>query len=562
MSFGSGYGMGYGQTQQPIYGPYPLLPSPQMTPAPPSGSPSPMPSFLPSTQPTGTPSAPAMVPLPGAGAERYDYRRNFFYNYGTHPFVEAAEDPLSTFAADVDSAAYSLARAYLNAGLLPPPEAVRTEEFINSFNYRYPQPLEDAFAIHTELGPAYFGDAQTRLLRIGLQGREIIERHRKKAVLTLLIDVSGSMNRDRRLELVKQSLGLLLDQLQPDDHVGIVTFGTEARIQLQHTPLSHRHLIQQVIDNLRPEGSTHTLDGLKLAYQEASRIFQPGHINRIVLCSDGVSTSGPAEPAEMLEQTRIYRQQGITLTTLGFGLQGFNDYLLEQLANQGNGHYAYIDSLNEARRLFVDQLTGLLEVIASDVKVQVAFDPSRVQEYRLLGYENRSLADEDFRNDAVDAGEVGANHSVTALYTVRFVPGAPEGELARVFLRYRDSRDQQFHERERAVLSTELQSFSNTSAGFQLATAVAAFAEVLRDSVFARETRLSDVARLGQNLQQQVPQDDSLREWLQMMSQASQLKQPSASADLEQLVTQSQNPEQLNEWQAYLRRQLGGRSQR
>jgi len=539
----------------------PTDPAPSSAPTDPSAQPTSAPSAAPTSMPPALTGRPQPSPSPSSDSSAisiYDYRQNFFQNYGINPFVETETDPLSTFAVDVDTAAYTLTRSYLNNGLLPPAEAVRTEEFINYFDYGYPQPLTGALAVHTELAPSYFGDAETRLLRVGLQGREVLDRNRLPAVLTLVVDVSGSMNRENRLELVKRSLGLLLEQLGPDDRVALVTFGSEARLQLGHTPVRNRSVIQGVIDNLRPEGSTYTQAGLELAYEEAGRAFQAGAINRVILCSDGVSNVGATGPEAILATVKAQSQKGISLTTLGFGLEGFNDYVMEQLANQGDGQYAYIDSLDEARRLFVDQLTSTLQMIAKDVKIQVGFDPKTVSQYRLLGYENRDIADEDFRNDEVDAGEVGSNHSVTALYEVRFRPEVRQGQVATVSVRYQDAADGQIKEFTETVDASQLKAFNATSASFKLAMGVAEFAEILRHSIFAQDGSLSEVSSLVQALDSPYDADPKVQELRILLGIANGLKNPPPASSISSIVAQSENPKALPEWQAYLLRQLGG----
>ncbi|PKL77142.1 MAG: VWA domain-containing protein [Candidatus Melainabacteria bacterium HGW-Melainabacteria-1] len=538
-----------------------------------SGSPSAFPSSQPTTAPTpaatGTPAdlpsqAPSLQPSPSPSAETappeiLDLRANFFQNYGVNPFVEAATDPLSTFATDVDTAAYTIARGYLNRNQLPPAASVRTEEYLNYFNYHYPQPLSGKFAIYTDLAPAYFGDADNRLLRVGIQGREILDRNRKNAVLTLVIDVSGSMNRDNRLSLVKQSLKLLLDNLRPSDRVGLVVYGTDARVLLPHTSVSNKALILSAIDNLRPEGSTNAEAGLSLGYAEASKAFVDQAINRVILCSDGVANVGETGPEQILARIQTETAKGISLTALGFGMGDYNDSLMEQLANQGDGNYAYIDTLDEARKVLDEQVTSTLQLLAKDAKIQVAFNPELVEQYRLLGYENRDIADEDFRNDAVDAGEIGSNHSVTALYELRFKPEATSGTVATVNFRYQDvDAANRVVELSHAVSSSDLISFSNASGSLRLATAVAEFAEILRESVFAQGGNLNEVLNLAQTAQAAYSDDLRIQEFVGLVQQAAALKQPSAVLSADALLEKSKNPARLPAWESYLLKQLGG----
>ncbi|MEZ0373644.1 MAG: von Willebrand factor type A domain-containing protein [Candidatus Sericytochromatia bacterium] len=525
-------------------------------------SPTPLPTSHPSAEPTALPTA---MPSAGQSGEPENpltpYRDTFFKNYGVNPFIEAGTDPLSTFALDVDTGSYSYGRNELNHNQLPPKDSVRTEEYLNAFSYYYPQPASGKFAIHTELGPSYFGSTDARLLRIGIQGKEILDRQRKDAVLTYVVDVSGSMNQTSRLDLVRQSLHYLLTQLRPSDKVGIVIYGTEARVLLEHTPVSEQALIDKAIDSLRPEGSTNVEAGLNLAYQQAGKAYQNGLVNRVILCSDGVANVGETGPDAILERIRHESENGITLTTLGFGMGEYNDTLMEQLANQGDGQYAYVDTLAEAKRLFGPDLTSTLQIIAKDAKVQVSFNSQLVEQYRLLGYENRDIADSDFRNDRIDAGEIGSGHSVTALYEVRLKPEATEGELATVFLRYKDIDDyQRIQEISRKVTLAELTSFRDATPSFKLATSVAEFAEILRQSVFAQDGKLLEVQNLALTVQTQLPQDQRVKDFVTLVQKAAQLQHPLATQSFDTLATTSQNPKQLPDWRDYLLRQLGGQA--
>jgi len=528
----------------------------------PTPLPSPSPLVLPSPNMTAPVAAPSPTPLPAA--QIYAYRENFFKNYGINPFVETATDRLSTFAADVDTAAYTLMRRALEQNKLPEPASVRTEEFLNYFNYRYPQPMRELFAIHTEMAPSYFGDAQSKLLRIGIQGQDIMPRNRKATHLTLVIDVSGSMNQPRRLDLVRQSLSLLVNQLGPNDKVGIVVYGSEARTLLPHT--DQKQAILNAIASLRPEGSTNAEAGLLKGFEEAAKVLRSDLNNRILLCSDGVANVGATGPDAILARIKQEAEKGIALSTVGFGMGDYNDTLMEQLANQSDGTYAYVDTLAEAQRIFVQNLTGTLQTIAKDVKIQVDFNPNLVMQYRLLGYENRNIRDEDFRNDTVDAGEVGSNHSVTALYEVRFQPGKSDTEVAKVVLRYKEvERQDRIHEIAKTVMSEELRSFDNTSAAFKLATAAAEYAEILRKSIFAQDGQLKDVIALAQGAAQTgnsgLGADPKLHEFVGLLQKAERLTTPVSKLSIASLVSGSQNPRQLNQWTDFLAQQLGGDAQ-
>jgi Ca-activated chloride channel family protein len=423
----------------------------------------------------------------------------FFKNYGTNPFVDADEDRFSTFAVDVDTASYSVVRRYLKDGHPPPAKAVRVEEFINAFDYGYKRPGRSAFVINIE-GSASPYRGQTKLLRIGLQGMEVRPEHRKDAVLTFVLDVSGSMAQDNRLGLVKRSLRHLVDRMDGADRIAIVAYGSRAWTVLPHTSAENRWTILEALEGLAPQGSTNAEEGLVLGYALAERAFRRGAINRVILCSDGVANVGRTGADSILEKIPEYSRRGITLTALGFGMGNYNDVLLEQLGNKGDGHYAYIDDMREAKRIFGASITGTLQVIARDVKVQVEFDPRQVRSYRLLGYENRDVEDAKFRDDTVDGGEVGAGHSVTALYEVKLWPGRV-GRLAHIRVRYKDPAGENVMEVETPLFTTDVASaYEDTTPEFRLAATVALFAEVLRKSYWARGHTPETVHRMALGL--------------------------------------------------------------
>lgn len=422
------------------------------------------------------------------------YHDMYFKGSGTNPFIDTEDDHLSTFGMDVDTGSYSITRRYLTDGYLPPPEAVRVEEFVNTFDYNYDPPLEEAFAIHIDGAPSKFGEGKRlQLLRIGLQGRVIPDEHRKDAILTFVIDVSGSMQRENRLGLVKKALTLLVDQLRPTDKVGIVVYGSHGRLVLPHTGIEQRSTILSAINALKPGGSTNAEEGLRIGYDLAWRNASVNHINRVILCSDGVANVGRTGPDEILKEIRTYVDKGITLATVGFGMGNYNDVLMERLANTGNGNYAYVDTLSEAKRIFVENLTGTLQLIAKDAKIQVDFNPEVVSRFRLLGYENRRLDHEQFRDDTADAGEVGSGHRVTALYEVKLHPDTT-GKMATVSIRYADADNHQVNEASKEISVSQLhESFDAAPATFRLAAAVAEFAEILRESYWAKEGSLDTV---------------------------------------------------------------------
>ena len=448
----------------------------------------------------------AMELSPPNGAAYHDV---FFKGHGTNPFIDPEDDNLSTFGMDADSAAYSVMRRYLRDGHLPPAEAVRVEEFINAFDYDYTPPTDAAFALHLEGAPSKFGEGKRRqLLRIGIQGRVVPDVDRKNAVLTFVIDVSGSMSYENRLGLVKKALRLLVKQLRPADKIGIVVYGTNARVVLPHTSVVNREHILERIDSLCPEGVTNVEDGIHKGYELARKNSESNCINRVILCSDGVANEGVTSPEMLLKEIRNYvDNDGIFLTTVGFGMGNYNDVLMEELAKKGNGNYAYVDTLSEARRIFVENLTGTLQVIAKDAKVQVKFNPDTVRSFRLLGYENRQMKHEDFRNDDADAGEIGSGHSVTALYEVKLNRGVDSGRLAKVAIRYEDPDTQEVTEvSEKFTVENLKAKFEDTSPGFQFAATIAQFAEILRESFWVKNGCLKTVRQTLKGILQQHPE--------------------------------------------------------
>ncbi len=437
------------------------------------------------------------------------YRDVFFKGHGTNPFIDPEDDNQSTFGMDADSASYSVVRRYLRDGYLPPIEAVRVEEFVNAFDYDYTPPTDDTFALHLEGAPSKFGEGKRRqLLRIGIQGRVVPDVDRKDAVLTFVIDVSGSMGMENRLGLVKKALRLLVKQLRPADKIGIVVYGTNARVVLPHTSVVNREHILESIDSLCPEGVTNVEDGIHKGYELARRNLDSNCINRVILCSDGVANEGVTSAEVLLKQIRNYvDEDGIFLTTVGFGMENYNDVLMEKLAKKGNGNYAYVDTLSEARRIFVENLTGTLQIIAKDAKVQVKFNPDTVRSFRLLGYENRQMKHENFRNDDADAGEIGSGHSVTALYEVKLNKGVDTGRLAKVSIRYEDPDTQKVTEVSEKFRVEDLKDqFEGTSLGLQFAATVAQFAEILRESVWVKNGCLKTVHQTLKSILQQHPE--------------------------------------------------------
>ncbi len=440
--------------------------------------------------------AQARVVLPPGGTPDAMY----FKDYGVNPFVETKDDKLSTFSVEVDKASYVMARNYLNRGTLPPCAAIRVEEIVNYFPAPYPAPTENSdgrtFAVYGEMAPSPFGQGY-HLLKIGIKGREIPEAQRKPLILTFVIDCSGSMQRENRLEMVKRMLTMLVGKLRPEDRIGIASFESNGHELLAHVNRDSSQ-VYSVIAGLHAGGSTNAAEGLQIGYAMARRVFDAKAVNRVILFSDGVANTGLTQTDAILTQISASAKDNIYLTAVGVGMGNYNDVLLEQLADKGNGHYVYIDNDGEAQKFMTKDLLGAIEVIAQDVKIQVEFNPSAIARYRLLGYENRDIADKDFRNDAVDAGEIGAGHAVTALYEVELAKGAEEDNAATVFVRYKQP------DKEMAVkeikgpirLRDASKDFASTEAHFKLCAVAAEYAEILRNSYYARGRRMTDVAKV------------------------------------------------------------------
>ena len=417
-------------------------------------------------------------------------------------FLTAASNPLSTFSIDVDAASYSNVRRFLSQGALPPPDAVRLEELVNYFSYTYPDRTgRHPFAVAADVGPCPWA-ADHRLVRIGLQAKRVATRDLPPSNLVFLIDVSGSMQSEDKLPLVKQAFRALVQELRPEDRVAIVVYAGAAGLVLPSTSGAEKSTILAAIDRLEAGGSTAGGAGLRLAYDVARENYLAEGNNRLILATDGDFNVGVSSDAEMIRLVETRREEGTFLTVLGFGTGNLKDTKMEQMADKGNGHYAYIDNFREAHKVFVREFGGTLFTVAKDVKIQVEFNPARVQAYRLLGYENRVLAKEDFADDRKDAGEMGAGHAVTALYEVVPVGARPvavgddsltyqrvtltraareAAELLTVRLRYKEPTGSASH-----LLSVPVvdDGSRRSSDDFRFASAAAAFALVLRNSAF------------------------------------------------------------------------------
>jgi Ca-activated chloride channel family protein len=437
-------------------------------------------------------SSPMIEPEPGHGLKppnQDPYRDNFFESYGVNPFIAAEDEAFSTFGMDVDTAAYTVARRYIMGGNLPDKDSVRTEEFINYFKQSYPQ-SSGPFTIDVAGATSEFGNPNYHLLRIGVKANEVSLDRRKPANMVFVVDVSGSMDMENRLGLVKRSLRKLADHIKEGDRVGLVVYGSQGRVISELT--GDKKKILAAVDELVPEGSTNAEEGITLAYDMMRRSMEPGKINRIILCSDGVANIGNTGADVILKQVKSDADKGITLTALGFGMGNYNDVLMEKLADHGDGNYYYIDTDAEAARLFGGGAVSMLQVAGSDAKIQVEFNPKTVDRYRLLGYENRRLEKEDFEDDSVDAGEVGAGQTVTALYELRIkdtaLADSSNVNIATVRIRYRDIDTKKIVTNEKAVPLRDVSvPFEQASPRLRFTAAVAEFAELLKESYWAKD---------------------------------------------------------------------------
>ncbi|MGQ7843494.1 vWA domain-containing protein [Granulosicoccus sp. 3-233] len=440
--------------------------------------------------------------------------------------IQTVSQPVSTFSIDVDTGSYANVRRFLQAGRLPPANSVREEELLNYFSYDYnnASDTEQPFSLTTELGRTPW-NARTRLLHIGLKGYVPPTSEIAAANLVFLIDVSGSMNSPDKLGLLKSSISLMTQQLDENDTVSLVVYAGSSGIVLEPTAGDQHRKIDQALSRLSAGGSTNGAQGIELAYQLASEHFKEDGVTRVILATDGDFNVGISDVDQLKQLIARKRESGIALTTLGFGTGNYNDHLMEQLADTGNGAYAYIDTLSEARKVLVDQLQATLLTIASDVKIQIEFNPAVVSEYRLIGYSNRQLANEDFNNDRVDAGEIGAGHTVTALYEIalhgeggeRHSPSrygrqddkvsneaddaSLSSEVAELRLRYKlpGENDSRLSTRIVSLGDSGLQNLQANSDNFRFSASVAAFGQLLRGDDRLADYDYQDARRLAAN---------------------------------------------------------------
>ncbi len=482
---------------------------------------------------------PTPVPAPTDPQPVIEQNREQYHAAEVNPIHTVSESPVSTFSIDVDTASYSNMRRFLTQGILPPEDSIRVEELINYFDYHYPGPDrgDHPFAIHTQLAQTPWNE-NTRLLRIGVQGYEVKAEALPPMNLVFLLDVSGSMNQPDKLPLLQRAFGLLVDRLRPEDKVAIVVYAGASGVVLEPTGGDDRAKIRSALDQLQAGGSTHGSAGIQLAYQVAERNFRAEGINRVILGTDGDFNVGVTDLDDLKDLIETKRETGVFFSALGFGTGNYNDHLMEDLTNLGNGTAYYIDQFREARKVFSEDLTGTLHTIAKDVKIQVEFNPAMVAEYRLIGYDNRQLRREDFNNDKVDAGDVGAGHSVTALYEIVPVQGdfrfndplryqaQPQAErssgqeLAFVKLRYKLPDQDQSSLMSHAV-PMERGDDSDEAMGF--AMAVAGFGELLRGSQYIQNWTIADARKLAQTSLGEDP-FGYRHELLQLMQNAEALR--------------------------------------
>ncbi len=443
--------------------------------------------------------------------------RENYHHFDSNPVIRVAESPVSTFSIDVDTGSYSNVRRMLNAGQLPAQDAVRIEELVNYFDYSYPAPdAEDMpFQVTTEMGPNPW-NTNTRLLHIGIKGYQVAKADIPAANLVFLIDVSGSMQSPDKLELLKKGMKLLVKQMRPQDRVSIVVYAGASGMVLEPTPGDQTFKITQALDKLTAGGSTNGAAGIRLAYEVAQSTYIKEGVNRILLATDGDFNVGTTNFEQLIDLVETRRESGIGLSTLGFGTGNYNDHLAEQLANKGNGTHAYIDTLNEANKVLVNQLSSTLLTIAKDVKIQIEFNPAVVSEYRLVGYENRQLRREDFNNDRIDAGEIGAGHTVTALYEITMTGSGSErinplrygdknrissnhsNELALLRLRYKQPGSDTSQLIEAPVFKKSVKThLEQTTDRYRFAAAVAGFGQQLRGGEYLEDFNYDAVLQLA-----------------------------------------------------------------
>lgn len=440
-----------------------------------------------------------------------------------NPVIETRAQPLSTFGLDVDTAAFGLARRELLEGHLPPPASIRVEEFVNAFEYAYPPPSSKDFAIFCDIARSPFRPTLD-ILRVGIRGRVIGRDRQKPSILTCVVDTSGSMSAPDRLDLVQSAISLLLDHLSDHDTIQIVSFGSEPRLIMGPTSARYKEDIRAAIASLQASGSTHLESGIRLGYQMAENQFQTDCLNRVLIFSDGMANLGAATAAEILATLQTYRRQRLYCSVFGVGAGAYNDAMLQALADHGDGVYYYLDSLAEAQRVLAKELSSTLHVIARDVKIQVEFYPDRVRSYRQLGYEKRHLEAAQFRDDVVDAGEIGSGQSATALYEMEVADRTGE-PLGMVRIRWKNPETGHVTELAQPIPGLERAApFDLQPPRFRLAAASAELAEWLRGNPRSSGTDGQEILKVLRPIQLELNLDGRVKECVQMAEVAAQLK--------------------------------------
>jgi Ca-activated chloride channel family protein len=504
----------------------------------------------------GAINSPVSTGYIGMDGDEGEFSREGYDNITENIFLKTKDNPLSTFSIDVDAASYSNVRRFINQGQLPPAGAVRIEEMVNYFHYSYPQPTgNNPFSINTEISDAPW-NKDHKLVLIGLQGKKTPTDNLPASNLVFLIDVSGSMSGPMRLGLVKASLKMLVDQLRQEDKVSIVVYAGAAGLVLNPTNGLDKTKIKDAIDNLEAGGSTAGGAGIKLAYKTAKEQFVKGGNNRVILCTDGDFNVGVSSNDELVRMVEEERKSGVFLTVLGYGMGNYQDNKMQQLADKGNGNHAYIDGISEAKKVLVNEFGGTLFTIAKDVKLQVEFNPAKVQGYRLIGYENRMLKSEDFNDDKKDAGELGSGHTVTALYEVIPVgvkssflkdidplkyqknieplsKSSHNDEILTVKFRYKQPDGDASKLIEHPVLDKHI-GIVSTSENFRFAASVAQFGMLLRDSEFKSAASFESVLNLAAK-SKGIDEDGYRAEFVKLVQNAAMLAKAKPEAKKEDL---------------------------
>jgi Ca-activated chloride channel homolog len=468
-------------------------------------------------------------------------------------FHDCLTNPLSTFSIDVDTASYSNMRRMIVQGSVPNKDSIRVEELINYFNYDDQAPTDGAFAVNMEVAPSLW-NKKHRVVRIGIKGKEIKTDQRPASNLVFLIDVSGSMDSADKLPLVKSSLGMLVDKLNKNDKISIVVYAGAAGTVLEPTTGDKKLQILRALDHLKAGGSTNGSDGIELAYKLAKENFIKGGVNRVILATDGDFNVGTTDRESLIKLVEKNAKENVYVSILGFGMGNYKDGMMESLSNKGNGNYAYIDTMSEARKVMVEQMSGTLVTIAKDVKLQVEFNPKFVQSYRLVGYEDRVLKNEDFNNDAKDAGDIGAGHTVTALYEIVPVGEKSSGkvdalkyqkveasekqvqafesssdELLTLKIRYKKPDGNVSAKQEFTLMNQQTKTFENSSEAYRFSSAVALFGMLLRQSEYVQDGTFKDVLRTAKKSQGE-DKNQYRQEFIELVGQVESLKKNTASA--------------------------------